>query len=309
MRDTNDDHHESVDLTDSLGKYLRDISRAPLLTAGQEVELAKRIEAGLYASHLLHDAPIDARSAQLRLAVRDGADAMDAMVRANLRLVVSVAARCTHRYLPMADLIQEGNIGLIHAVQKFDYTKGYKFSTYATWWIRQAIERAIAGKGRTVRLPTHVVEELARFDRTARELRLRLNHEPTIDEVADAARVPAARIIELRSASRQPVSLDAPAGDDTDVTVGELVVDTDPDDTVARIEADDIARQVRVAVDHPPDKAAQVIRLRYGLSDGQPHARQDTARRLGLSHQQAERLERAALQRLRRGRLRRLLSA
>ena len=297
----------------SIRRYLREIGRTALLTAGEEVDLAKRIEAGVYACELLHAAAAtDARLSRglvedLHTVARDGAGAMDTMIRSNLKLVVSIAARFSQRLLPLADLIQEGNIGLIRAVQKFDYTRGCKFSTYATWWIRQAMERAIAGQGRTVRVPTHVIEENARFDRVTAELRLRLGHEPTDQEIAEAAGVPAERIADLRTFARCPVSLDALAYGDQRVNVGDLVADTEAPEVGERIESREIARQVRAAVDRLPDRTAQVVRLRYGLSDGEPHAQQDTASQLGLTRYQAAHLERLALRQLRHGELARLL--
>src|SRR5438270_825862 len=182
---------------DLLGQYLREIGRTPLLTAAQEVDLAKRIEAGVYADALLEDDGqlTEGLRRDLREVARDGLRAKDAMVRANLRLVVSAARKYRRRGLPMLDVIQEGNLGLIRAVEKFDYAKGFKFSTYAMWWIRQAIERGIAEQTRTVRLPVHVVEELAKLGRADRRLRARLDREPTAAEVAAEVGVPVERVV------------------------------------------------------------------------------------------------------------------
>ncbi|HVV19889.1 MAG TPA: sigma-70 family RNA polymerase sigma factor [Pseudonocardiaceae bacterium] len=298
---------------DSLGEYLTAIGTTPLLTAAQEVDLAKRIEAGVYAKRMLDSAADSTQSPQrladLRAVARDGAAAMDVMVRSNLRLVVSVAARCSRGFLPLVDLIQEGNIGLIRAVQKFDYTKGYRFSTYATWWIRQSIERAIAKTGRAIHIPVHVTEEIARFDRVARKLRTELGHEPTAVEIADAAHVTVRQINEFHAVARPLVSLDSLIYGEPQLNLGDLVADPDAPDPGERVESDDIVRRVRKAVDGLPRDASAVIKLRYGLTGDRSCARQEAASRLGLTYRQAEQLERTAMRRLRRGELKALASA
>lgn len=202
---------------DLVGRYLAQLGSTPLLTAAEEVDLAKRIETGVYAEQLLAGAAPSKRKltpsykTQLDVLVRDGEAARDHMIRANLRLVVSVARKLSGRGLPFLDVIQEGNLGLIRAVEKFDYAKGFKFSTYATWWIRQAIQRGLAEQTRTVRLPVHVSETVAKLHRIDRDLQRLLGRDPTVDEVAEEAGIPVEKVVELRRVSRDPLSLDTPS--------------------------------------------------------------------------------------------------
>jgi len=215
---------------DLVGVYLHEISRTPLLDAVQEVELSKSIEAGLLAEHWLDDPdgrPEGVSTEELELLVAEGNRAKDLFIRANLRLVVSIARRYVRSGMPMLDLIQEGNTGLVRAVEKFDYVKGYKFSTYATWWIRQAISRAIAQQERTVRLPVHLVEDVNRMRNVARQLTRELGSEPEPDQIAAALQVPVERVNELIRWSQDTVSLDTPVGDDGDTNLGDLVADSD----------------------------------------------------------------------------------
>jgi RNA polymerase sigma factor (sigma-70 family) len=286
--------------------YLDDIGSTPLLDAQQEVALAKRIEAGVYAAELLRQAragerEIDGeRRRELAAVARDGERAKDHMVRANLRLVVSVAKKHSNGGLPLLDVVQEGNLGLIHAVEKFDYTKGYKFSTYATWWIRQAIDRGLAGQTRTVRLPVHVVGELARFGRIERKLQASLNREPTLEEVAEAAGTTAEKITELRLAARSAVSLDTPVGEDSeDTSVGDLIEDTDGPDITEVVEHHALNDELRTLVGSLPERLARVVSLRYGLHDGHQHTLQQVADRLNLTRERIRQLEKEALATLR----------
>src|SRR5438874_1742162 len=228
---------EVAEERDLVGVYLHEISRTPLLDAAREVELAKSIEAGLYAEHLLDegDIPDGVKKSELRLLVSEGERAKDLFIRANLRLVVSIARRYVRSGMPMLDLIQEGNTGLVRAVEKFDYERGYKFSTYATWWIRQAISRAIAQQERTVRLPVHLVEDVNRMRSAQRQLTRELGSDPEPEQVAVALGVPLERVIELMRWSQDTVSLDTPVGDDGDTNLGDLVADSDspsPEDIV-----------------------------------------------------------------------------
>jgi RNA polymerase sigma factor (sigma-70 family) len=214
---------------DLVGVYLHEISRTPLLDAAQEVELSKSIEAGLLAENWLEaqTVPEGVSTEELELLVSEGNRAKDLFIRANLRLVVSIARRYVRSGMPMLDLIQEGNTGLVRAVEKFDYVKGYKFSTYATWWIRQAISRAIAQQERTVRLPVHLVEDVNRMRNVARQLTRELGSEPEPDQIAAALQVPVERVNELIRWSQDTVSLDTPVGDDGDTNLGDLVADSD----------------------------------------------------------------------------------
>ncbi|MQA12687.1 MAG: sigma-70 family RNA polymerase sigma factor [Pseudonocardiaceae bacterium] len=286
--------------------YLDDIGTTPLLTAEQEVALAKRIEAGLYAAELLRqdaagEPTVDGgHRRDLRVVARDGQRAKDQMVRANLRLVVSVAKKHSHGGLPLLDVVQEGNLGLIHAVEKFDYARGYKFSTYATWWIRQAIDRGLAGQTRTVRLPVHVVGELARFGRVERKLFSTLNREPTVDELAEAAGTSAERITELRLAARSAVSLDTPVGaEDEDTSIGDLIEDSDGPDVSEVVESHALTDELRTLVGTLPDREARIVALRYGLHDGHQHTLQQVAEALGLTRERIRQLEKEALAALR----------
>jgi len=294
--------------------YLDDIGATPLLTAEQEVALAKRIEAGVYAAELLRqaeagefDVPVERRR-DLRLVTRDGERAKDHMVRANLRLVVSVATKHSFGGLPFLDVVQEGNLGLIHAVEKFDYTKGFKFSTYATWWIRQAIDRGLAGQARTIRLPTHVAGELGRFARVERRLAVRLEREPTVEELAAEAEVPVDKIVELRLTAREAVSLDTPVGAEGDTRLGDLIEDTDGPTAADVVEQHALTDELRTLVETLPPREALIISLRYGLRDGHQHTLQQVADRLGLTRERIRQLEKQALGELRDpGRNRRLL--
>ncbi|MBW4718144.1 sigma-70 family RNA polymerase sigma factor [Saccharothrix obliqua] len=291
---------------DLLGRYLREIGRTPLLDAAHEVELARRIEAGVYAAELLRaadageSAPLTTeRRAGLRAVAADGRDAKDHMVRANLRLVVSVARKHANRGMPMLDVIQEGNLGLIRAVEKFDYAKGFKFSTYATWWIRQAIERGLADQTRTIRLPVHVAEQLAKATAAERRLRLELDRDPTTEEIAAAAGMSTARLVELRAADRAAISLDAPVREDTDTVVGELIEDGDGVQAHEIVEQAQLAEELRALVASLPERQAHIIALRYGLRDGRQRTLQEVAAEIGLTRERIRQLEKESLRLLR----------
>ncbi|MFC0865867.1 sigma-70 family RNA polymerase sigma factor [Sphaerimonospora cavernae] len=297
--------YEPYDELDLLGQYLQQIGQTPLLTAGQEVDLAKRIEAGVYARHLLDEnaaagGGLDAeRRTDLEEAAVDGERAKDHMLRANLRLVVAAAKKYYHRGWPMLDLIQEGNLGLIHAVEKFDYAKGYKFSTYAMWWIRQAIDRGLADKSRVVRLPLHVVDQVTKVNRLERELEARLGREPTDAELAEAAGLTVAELCDLRRISRDIVSLDTPL-DDEETRVGDLIADARIAPASELLEQRALAEELRALVDRLPEREALIVSLRYGLSDGKTHTFQEIGDRIGLTRERVRQLERQALGTLRR---------
>jgi RNA polymerase sigma factor (sigma-70 family) len=292
---------EVAEERDLVGVYLHEISRTPLLDAAAEVDLAKDIEAGLYAEHLLELGELPDRwsRADLEAMVRVGETAKDRFIRANLRLVVSIARRYVRSGMPMLDLIQEGNTGLVRAVEKFDYERGFKFSTYATWWIRQAISRAIAQQERTVRLPVHLVEDVNRMRNVVRQLTRELGGEPEIGQIADALGVTVERVGELKRWSQETVSLDTPVGDDGDTSLGDLVSDTDapsPEDVVmAAMERNRIAG----LLGHLDDRSAGIMRARYGLEDGREHSLTEVASRFSLSRERIRQLEIQALGRLR----------
>jgi RNA polymerase primary sigma factor/RNA polymerase nonessential primary-like sigma factor len=288
-----------TDETDLVRTYLRDIGGTPLLTAAQEVDLAKRIEAGVYAAELSRapDLPAE-RRADLRAVAVDGRVAKDHMIRANLRLVVAAAKKHARRGVPLLDVIQEGNLGLIHAVEKFDYAKGYKFSTYAMWWIRQAIERGLAEQSRTVRLPVHVVEQINRIGRVERTLTRTLDRDPTLDELAAACDLPADKITDLRRAARDTVSLDTPLDDDGELLFGDLMEDAAPHPhELAEHHA--LIEHLRTLVDTLPPREALIISLRYGLTDGREHTLQEVATHLGLTKERIRQLEKQSLNTLR----------
>ncbi|WNV87431.1 sigma-70 family RNA polymerase sigma factor [Umezawaea sp. Da 62-37] len=291
---------------DLVGHYLREVGATPLLTAEQEVDLSKRIEAGVYAAELLRraedgeDEPLGAeRARELRTVARNGERAKDHMIRANLRLVVSVARKHSSRGLPFLDVVQEGNLGLIRAVEKFDHTKGYKFSTYAMWWIRQAIERGLADQTRTVRLPVHVVEELTQVRKAEQRLRVESGREPTVDEVATAARMPTTRVVELGKTGRNTISLETPVGDDGGTSVADLIEDTDAVQAHDAVEQEGIAGELRALVDTLPARQARIMTQRYGLLDGRARTLQEVASELGLTKERIRQLEKESLRLLR----------
>ncbi|HVW42595.1 MAG TPA: sigma-70 family RNA polymerase sigma factor [Amycolatopsis sp.] len=285
---------------DSVRQYLDEIGATPLLSADDEVRLAKRIEAGVYAAELLRrggDLPADRRD--LEAVADDGARAKEHMIRANLRLVVAAARKRRDRALPLLDLVQEGNLGLIRAVEKFDYAKGYKFSTYAMWWIRQAMQRGSALGSRTIRLPEHTYDQLAKLERADRALRLVSDRDPTVEELAEAASLPVARVRELRDIGRTTVSLDTPVGDDGDTALGDLLDAAATDPVADTVEQEAERDQLHASLGELPALERTVISLRYGLFDGRPWTIPQTADHVGLRRAQVRKLESEALAHLR----------
>ena len=286
---------------DSVHTYLKSIGRTSLLTAEQEVNLAKRIEAGLFAEHKLEsepDLPEDYRR-ELELVAEDGRRAKAHMLEANLRLVVSVAKKYSDRGLSLLDVVQEGNLGLIRAVEKFDYTKGYKFSTYAMWWIRQAIQRGFADSARTIRLPVHVLEMLSKLSRVERDMHQRLGREPTPEELAvELDRTPD-QIEELLRTSRQPISLDSTIGEDGETSIGDLIEDTDAPEASELVDRQLMADQLRHALDALTPREATIMAMRFGLYDGNPHTLDEIGRALGLTRERIRQLEKQSLSKLR----------
>ncbi|MHA6619033.1 sigma-70 family RNA polymerase sigma factor [Pseudonocardia sp. DLS-67] len=285
--------------------YLNGIGKTALLTAAQEVELARRIEAGVFAQHVLDEsAPgeLDKQyAADLRAIVRDGRRARNHLLEANLRLVVSLAKRYTGRGMPLLDLIQEGNLGLIRAVEKFDYTKGFKFSTYATWWIRQAITRGMADQARTIRLPVHLVEQVNKLARIKRDLHQKLGRDATHEELATESGIAEEKIADLLDHARDPVSLDMPVGSEEEAPLGDFIEDgeaTDAETTVISHLLHDDLRRVLATLE---DREQQVIRMRYGLDDGQPRTLDQIGRRFGLSRERVRQIEREVMAKLRIG--------
>jgi len=286
---------------DSVHTYLKSIGRTSLLTAEQEVDLAKRIEAGLFAEHKLDSEPdLDPEFRRdLELVAEDGRRAKAHMLEANLRLVVSVAKKYSDRGLSLLDVVQEGNLGLIRAVEKFDYTKGYKFSTYAMWWIRQAIQRGFADSARTIRLPVHVLEMLSKLSRVERDMHQRLGREPTPEELAvELDRTPD-QIEELLRTSRQPISLDSTIGEDGETSIGDLIEDVDAPEASELVDRQLMAEQLRSALDALTPREATIMAMRFGLYDGNPHTLDEIGRALGLTRERIRQLEKQSLSKLR----------
>jgi len=286
--------------------YLDEIGATPLLTAAEEVELAKRIEAGLFARRLLDEAAAPGgprlaprRRRELLDVAADGVAARDHMVRANLRLVVSVARKFSGWDVAFLDIVQEGNLGLIRAVEKFDYTRGFKFSTYATWWIRQWIQRGLGELNRTVRLPVHLVEELGRLNRLERTLGATLGRDPTIAEVAAELDLPVERVVELRTQNRSPVSLDSAVGEDGETPIADLICDDGAVAAAEIAEHNAMIAQLRSMVAALPERQAKVLTMRFGLTDGVPRTLAEIAAPLGLTRERVRQLEKDALATLR----------
>lgn len=287
---------------DPVKDYLKQIGRVNLLNAEQEVDLSERIEAGLYAQHLL-DTESDKmdfkRRRELKWAANDGKRAKDHLLEANLRLVVSLAKRYTGRGMLFLDLIQEGNLGLIRAVEKFDWKKGFKFSTYATWWIRQAITRAMADQARTIRVPVHMVEVINKLSRVQRQMLQDLGREPTPDELARELDMPVEKVQEVQKYGREPISLHTPLGEDGDSEFGDLIEDTDaiaPSDAVAFSLLQEQFKQVLETLS--PSEAG-VIKMRYGLEDGQPKTLDDIGRVYGVTRERIRQIESKTMSKLR----------
>ncbi|GAA4228408.1 RNA polymerase primary sigma factor [Streptosporangium album] len=292
---------QSSAMGDSVHTYLKSIGRRTLLTAAQEVELAKRIEAGLYAEAKLEAEPgLSAVTRDdLEWVAKDGRRAKDHMLEANLRLVVSVAKKYTDRGMALLDVVQEGNLGLIRAVEKFDYTKGYKFSTYAMWWIRQAIQRGFADSARTIRLPVHVLEMLSKLSRIERDMHQRLGREPTPEELAVELDKTPDQIEELLRTSRQPISLNATIGEDGETTIGDLIEDVDSPEASEVVDRQLLGEQLRGVLGNLSPREAKIMALRFGLVDGKPHTLDEIGKHLGLTRERIRQLEKESLSKLR----------
>lgn len=294
---------DKVPERDLVGRYLDDIARHSLLDAALEVELAKTIEAGLYARRLLDQG--DARFAstgsqvELETIARAGKAAKERFITANLRLVVSIARRYRYTGLPMLDLIQEGNLGLVRAVEKFDYAKGFKFSTYATWWVRQAVTRGVAETGRLVRLPVHVHDEAARVRRTRSKLEVDLGREPTDEEVGLELETAPDRVAWLTKLDRDPVSMDVHVGSDEETAFGDLVADDDAEDPEEVVADRFFREQLSRAIESLEPREGAIIRARYGLDDGRYKTLTEIATTQSLSRERVRQLEKSALAQLR----------
>ena len=291
---------------DLVKAYLREIGRVALLTAEMEVDLAKRIEAGLFGTEKLrqHQAGETKIAAAMRRDLveieRDGQVAKRHLLEANLRLVVSLAKRYQGRGLDLLDLVQEGNLGLVRAVEKFDYAKGYKFSTYATWWIRQALQRALADQGRTIRVPVHMAELITKVTRTRRDLTQSLGREPSSQEIGEPLSMTAEKVEEILRHGRDTLSLQAPVGDD-EAVLGDFITDTDSIDPQAAVETQMLHGQLSEVLDSLPERSAIVMRMRFGLEDGRPRTLDEVGRHLGLTRERIRQIERDTLAEIRAG--------
>ena len=293
---------EGIDGKDAVGLYLDAIAKTPLLTALEEVELARAIEAGLYAQSILdgeETTNVTATRDELTELARLGNEALQRFIQANLRLVVSVARKYGRSQLPLLDLIQEGNTGLIRAVEKFDYAKGFKFSTYATWWVRQAISRGIAQQGRIVRLPVHVAEQVNQISAVRRNLERQLGREPEVIEIAEELGLTEEKVVELMRYARDHVSLDAPVEADGDTPLGDLIArETAPGPDEVVLDAEERARLdgMLAGLD---ERSADVVRRRYGLLDGRQAKLADIGQVWGITAERVRQIERLALAKLR----------
>ncbi len=298
------DEDTRAGLPDVVRQYLREIGRIPLLSAADEVQLARAVEAGLFAEEALageFKGP-EADRAELLAIAEAGRAAKRRLVESNLRLVVSVAKRYVGRGLPLLDLIQEGNLGLIRAVEKFDYARGFKFSTYATWWIRQSVTRAIADQARAIRMPVHVVETLHKVLRVHRQLSQTLGRDPSLDEVAAVAGIEVERVAELLSLAPEPVSLSLPVGESEESVLGDLIEDADGNDPEEYATEHLLTDYLRSVLGTLGDREQRVVRMRYGLDDGQQHTLEEVGREFGVTRERVRQIEAKSLSKLRHGR-------
>jgi RNA polymerase primary sigma factor len=290
---------------DSVRAYLKQIGKVALLNAEEEVDLAKRIEAGLYSAERLRQADDTAEKLatqlrrDLRWIVRDGERAKNHLLEANLRLVVSLAKRYTGRGMAFLDLIQEGNLGLIRAVEKFDYTKGYKFSTYATWWIRQAITRAMADQARTIRIPVHMVEVINKLGRIQRELLQDLGREPTPEELAKEMDITPDKVLEIQQYAREPISLDQTIGDEGDSQLGDFIEDSEAVVAVDAVSFTLLQDQLQSVLQTLSEREAGVVKLRFGLTDGQPRTLDEIGQVYGVTRERIRQIESKTMSKLR----------
>ncbi|HOF28022.1 MAG: sigma-70 family RNA polymerase sigma factor [Anaerolineaceae bacterium] len=299
----------SIDTDDTIGLYLKEVSRVPLLNdIKEEVILAKRIERGREARAELAQGNLsNKRRMELRQLIEDGTNARDHLITANSRLVISVAKKYMGRGVPFLDLIQEGNIGLIRATKKFEYQRGHKFSTYATWWIRQAVTRAIADQGRTIRVPVHMGDQINKLLRVQHQLTQKLGREPTVEELADTLEVLPKKVENMIQVARRPLSLETPTDDEEDSVLGDFIEDDEalpPDETATF----NLLREHLVEVlDTLPPREVRILQLRYGLLDGQAYTLEEVGRKMGVTRERVRQIEAQALTRLRHPSVRRKL--
>jgi len=303
-----DDYLANIDTDDTIGLYLKEVSRVPLLTADEEVALAQRIERGRMArEELAKGKASPRRRTELRKLIEDGWSAREHLITANSRLVISVAKKYMGRGVPFLDLIQEGNIGLIRATKKFDYRRGHKFSTYATWWIRQAVTRAIADQGRTIRVPVHMGDQINKLLRVQHQLTQRLGREPSVEELAEALDVPPKKVENMIQVARRPLSLETPTDDEEDSVLGDFIEDDEappPDDTATY---NLLKEHLGEVLNGLPPREVRILQLRYGLLDGQAYTLEEVGRKMGVTRERVRQIEAQALSRLRHPTIRRKL--
>lgn len=298
----------NIDTDDTIGLYLKEVSRVPLLIAREEVELAQRIENGRLArEELAHGNITPKRRTELRGKIEDGCSAREHLITANSRLVISVAKKYMGRGVPFLDLIQEGNIGLIRATKKFEYRRGHKFSTYATWWIRQAVTRAIADQGRTIRVPVHMGDQINKLLRVQHQLTQKLGRDPSVEELADHLEVPPKKVENMIQVARRPLSLETPTDDEEDSVLGDFIEDDEappPDDTATY---NLLKEHLEEVLEQLPPREVRILQLRYGLLDGQAYTLEEVGRKMGVTRERVRQIEAQALSRLRHPSIRRKL--
>jgi len=299
----------NIDTDDTIGLYLKEVSRVPLLSdINEERALAIRIERGKFAREELARGNVSPkRRLELRQQIEDGWEAREHLITANSRLVISVAKKYMGRGVPFLDLIQEGNIGLIRATKKFEYQRGHKFSTYATWWIRQAVTRAIADQGRTIRVPVHMGDQINKLLRTQHQLTQKLGREPTVEEMAEALEVPPKKVENMIQVARRPLSLETPTDDEEDSVLGDFIEDDEappPDDTATY---NLLREHLEEVLETLPPREVRILQLRYGLQDGQAYTLEEVGRKMGVTRERVRQIEAQALQRLRHPSVRRKL--
>jgi RNA polymerase primary sigma factor len=303
-----DNYLANIDTDDTIGLYLKEVGRVPLLTAEEEVELAQRIERGRLAREELARGNVSTRRRQeLQALIEDGWAAREHLITANSRLVISVAKKYMGRGVPFLDLIQEGNIGLIRAAKKFDYRRGHKFSTYATWWIRQAVTRAIADQGRTIRVPVHMGDQINKLLRVQHQLTQRLGRDPSVEELAGALDVTPQKVENMIQVARRPLSLETPTDDEEDSVLGDFIQDEEvpaPDETATY---NLLREHLETVLNGLPPREVRILQLRYGLLDGQAYTLEEVGRKMGVTRERVRQIEAQALSRLRHPAIRRKL--
>ena len=295
-----DGYLSAIDADDTIGLYLKEIGRVPLLTAAEEVSLAKRMEKARFARERLAKGGLAPKKrAELQSSVEDGMAAREHLITANSRLVISVAKKYIGRGVPFLDLIQEGNIGLIRAAKKFDYHRGHKFSTYATWWIRQAVTRAIADQGRTIRVPVHMGDQINKMLRVSHQLTQDLGRDPTTEELGDALNVTAKKVESIIQIARRPLSLETPTDEEDDSVLGDFIQDEDSPEPVEIATHNLLREQIAEVLNGLPPREVRILQLRYGLLDGESYTLEEVGKKMGVTRERVRQIEAQALSRLR----------